>query len=111
MKLAGHIGRWTSSDMEKIMKDGIGAFAHPDGLVRLHRVESGKKYTPTDQPPVVVDAKDVCQVPTCYVEIKTMTYKGTGICSENHRKLRDGELKASELKAIEQGISKESALP
>lgn len=27
----------------------------------------------------------------CKAKIKTMAFRGTGVCCENHRKLRDGE--------------------
>ena len=38
------------------------------------------KETPVDP--------DTCVV--CGIKIKTMAYKGTGVCSDNHRKVRDG---------------------
>jgi hypothetical protein len=28
----------------------------------------------------------------CDTEIKTMSFKGTGVCGEIHRKMRDGEI-------------------
>lgn len=32
---------------------------------------------------------NVCVI--CFKEIKTMAFRGSGICSEIHRKVRDGE--------------------
>lgn len=36
-----------------------------------------------------VSARDICQV--CLDVIQVMSFRGTGVCSEVHRKLRDGE--------------------
>lgn len=42
---------------------------------------------------VELDAPDVVKVPeVCGLEIKTMSYKGTGCCGEEHRKLRNKQL-------------------
>jgi len=35
------------------------------------------------------ESKNICSV--CGQEIKMMIFKGTGVCCENHRKLRDNE--------------------
>lgn len=32
---------------------------------------------------------EICEV--CSKKINTMTFKGTGVCGEDHRKVRDGD--------------------
>lgn len=46
--------------------------------------------------------KNKCEV--CSVDIKVQIYRGTGVCCENHRKLRDGEITLNELTHIEKQL-------
>lgn len=37
--------------------------------------------------------KQDCEI--CGKKIETMSFRGTGVCGENHRKIRDGEISPS----------------
>lgn len=55
-----------------------------------------EKYTPLSEEDLEflasrykVPVRDVCSI--CGVKISTMSFKGTGVCGELHRKVRDND--------------------
>jgi hypothetical protein len=49
----------------------------------------------------LTDLPENCEV--CSIEIKTMAYRGTGVCGDLHNKVRSGKLTREQADAIASG--------